>query len=92
MVEIYEVRDEYPDYSYPVVMEYYVNNNLDETHRDFYEHDIETNQNATKMAIEKLPDGHDDDEKKTPEKNKGEIHKVITENETEIHRYALDKV
>ena len=30
----------------------YTNNKLDETHRDIYEHDIETNITATKMVIE----------------------------------------
>ena len=46
------------------------------------------------MVIKKSPYGHDDDEiKKTPEKkNKGVIHQVITENETEIHQDALDRV
>ena len=60
VVEICEVRDEYPYDLSPVVMEYCVNKNLDETHRDIYEHDIETNLNATKMLIEKYPDGHQD--------------------------------
>ena len=41
-----------------------VNNNLDETHRYIPEHDIETNRDATKLVIEKFPDGHDDDEGK----------------------------
>ena len=59
-----EVRDKYTDDSYPVVMEDWVNNKLYETYRDIYEHDIETNLNATKMAIEKYLDGHDDDERK----------------------------
>ena len=45
-------------------MEDCVNKKLDETHRDISEHDIETNLNATKMVIEKYPDGHDDDKKK----------------------------
>ena len=45
-------------------MEYYVNNNLDETHRDISEHDIETNRDIIKMVIEECPGGHDDDEGK----------------------------
>ena len=61
---IREVRDEYPYELYPVVMEDCVNKKLDEIHRDISEHDIETNLNATKMVIEKYPDGRDDDEKK----------------------------
>ena len=48
-----EVRDEYPDESSPVLMEYCVNTKLDETDRDISEYDIETNLNATKMVIEK---------------------------------------
>ena len=32
-------------------MEGYVNNNLDETHRDVSEHDKETNRDAMKMVI-----------------------------------------
>ena len=59
-----DVRDEYTYNSSPVVMEDYVNKKLDETNRDISEHDIETYMNATKMAIEKYPDGHDDDEEK----------------------------
>ena len=51
-------------------MKYCVNDNLDETHRDISENDIETNWYSTKMVIGKYPDGHDDDEKKTPEKKK----------------------
>ena len=47
-----EVREEYPDYSYLVVMEDCVNKKPDETHRDISEHDIETNLNSTKMVIE----------------------------------------
>ena len=35
-----EVRYEYPYDSYPVVMEDFVNKNLDETHKDISEHDI----------------------------------------------------
>ena len=46
-----EVRDEYLDDSYPVLMKDCVNKKLDETHRDISELDIETNLNATKMAI-----------------------------------------
>ena len=52
MVEICEVRDEYPDDSSPVLMEDCVNKNLDETHRDISKHDIETNRDAMKMLIE----------------------------------------
>ena len=51
-------------------MEYYVNKKLDETHRDISEHDVETNMNATKMEIEKYPDGHDDDKEKNRENKK----------------------
>ena len=58
----FEVRDEYLDNPYPVVMEDCVNKRLDETYRDISEHDIETDLNATKLVIEKYPDGHDDDE------------------------------
>ena len=79
VVEICEVRYEYSDDSSPVMMEYFVNKNLDETHRDIFKHDIETNRDATKMVIEKFSDGHDDDEKKNHRK-RGEIHIVITEN------------
>ena len=69
-----------------------MNKKLDGTHRDISKHDIETNLDATKMVIEKYPDGHDDDEKKTPDKKTGEIYRVISEKETEIHQYALDNV
>ena len=69
-METCEARDEYPDDSSPVVMEDFVNMKLVETHRSIYEHEIETNLNSTKMVIEKDPDGHDDDEKKTSEKTK----------------------
>ena len=41
-------------------MEYCVNKKLDEKHIDISEHDIESNLNATKLVIEKYPDGHDD--------------------------------
>ena len=51
-------------------MEDCVNKKLDKTHRDIYEHDIETNMNATKMVIEKHPDGHDNDERKNQRKQK----------------------
>ena len=61
MVEICEVRNEYLDDSSPVVMEDCVKNNLDETHRDISEHDIETNQYAMKIVIEEFSDNHDDD-------------------------------
>ena len=63
-----EDRYEYPYDSYPVVIEYCLNKKLDETQRDIYEHDMETNLNTTKMVIEKYPDGHDDDKKKEEEK------------------------
>ena len=62
MVQIFEVRDEYPDDSSTVVMEYCVNENQDETQRDIYEHDIETNRDAMKIVIKKFLDGHDYDE------------------------------
>ena len=48
VVEVCKIRNEYPDDSSPVVMEDCVNKNLDETHRDIYEHDIETNLNEKK--------------------------------------------
>ena len=89
---IFEVRDEYPDDSSPVVMEDCVNNNLDDTHIDISEHDIETNLYATKTVIEKFPDGHDDDEKRNTREKIYEIHRVISEKVTEIHQDALDKV
>ena len=66
------------------------NKNLDETHKDISEHDIETNQYAMKMVIEECLDGHDDDEKKTSEKKV--ISRVMTENEKKTNRYNLDKV
>ena len=62
MMEIFEVRHECPDETYPVVMEGCVNKNMDETHRDISEHDIETNWDAMKVVIEEFPDGHGDDE------------------------------
>ena len=64
MMEICEVRDECPVDTYPVVTEYCVNKNLDETNRDIYEQDIETNRDAMKMITEECPYGHDDDKKK----------------------------
>ena len=67
---ICEVIDGYRDDTSTVVMEDFVNKKLDETHRDIYEHDIDTNMNATKTVIKKYPDGHDDDEKKTQRKQK----------------------
>ena len=70
MMDIFEVRDEFPDDTYPVVMEYFVNKNLDETHKDISENDIETNQDAMKMVIEECPDGHDDDKGKKVEREK----------------------
>ena len=42
-----------------------MNKKLDETHRYISDHDIETNLNATKIVIEKYPDGHDDNDIKT---------------------------
>ena len=93
MVNILEIRDEYPDDSYPVVMEYCVNNNLDETHIYISEYDIENNQDSMKMVTEKLPDGHDNDENlKASVKNKGVIHRVINDNEKEINWDALEKL
>ena len=65
-----EVRDEYPDYLSPVVMEYCVNKKLDETHRDISEHDIENNLNTTKIVLEKYPDSHDDGDNKNKENKK----------------------
>ena len=70
VVEICEVRYEYNDNSSPAGMEDCVNDNLDETHRYIYEHNIETNTNATKMVIEKYLDGHDDDEEKNIREHK----------------------
>ena len=61
MVDICEVRYEYPDYSSKVAMVDSVNKKLDETHRDISENDIETYRDAMKMVIEEFPDGHDDD-------------------------------
>ena len=70
MMEKCEVRDEYPSDSSPVMMEDFVNKNLDETHRYISDHDIETNWCAMKMVIEELPDGHHDDKiKKYQRKN-----------------------
>ena len=63
MMEVCEVRDECPDDTSPVVMEYYVNNNLYEIHRDITEQETETNQDAMKMVIEEFLDVQDDDEK-----------------------------
>ena len=51
MMEICEVRYEFTDDTYPVVMRDFVNNNLDEIHRDINEHDMETNWGAMKMVI-----------------------------------------
>ena len=42
--------------------------------------------------MEKYPDDHDDEEKKKIELKKGELHKVIYKNITELHQDALDKV
>ena len=52
-----------PDGTYPVVMEYCVNKNLDETYRYVSENDKETNRDAMKMVIEEFPDDLDEDEK-----------------------------
>ena len=51
MMDICEVKDECPDGKSPVVVEYCVNKNLYETHRDVYEHDKETNRDTMKMVI-----------------------------------------
>ena len=51
MREICEVIYQCPDYTSPDVMEYCVNNNLDEIHRDITEHDIETNRDSMKTVI-----------------------------------------
>ena len=52
MMEICEVRYECTDDTSPVVMEYCVNNKLDEIQRDIYEYEIETNWHAMKMVTE----------------------------------------
>ena len=65
MMQMCDIRDECTDETSTVVMEDYANNNLDETHRDVYEHNNKTSRNAMKMAIEEFPDGHDVDKKKT---------------------------
>ena len=51
MMEICEARDECTDDTSPVMMEDFVNKNLDEIHRYIHEQDIETNWGAMKMAI-----------------------------------------
>ena len=56
-----EVIDECPDDTYPVVMQYCVNQNLYETHRNISEHDIETNWDAMKIVLEEPPDDYDDE-------------------------------
>ena len=61
MVDICEVRYEYPDYSSKVAMVDSLNKKMDQTHRDISENDIETYRDAMKMVIEEFPDGHDDD-------------------------------
>ena len=91
MVEICEVRNEYPDASYPVVMEDCVDNNSGETQRNMFEQNIKTNLDATKMVIETFLDVHDDDKKKKSEKKIGEIHTVTFEKIKEIHWDVLDK-
>ena len=81
VVEICEVRDEYPDDSSPDVMGYCFNKNLDETHRYVSEHNKETNQDTMKMVLEEFPDGCDDNEReKQLDKNKKVVQRVITEN------------
>ena len=60
-MEICEVRDECPDDTYSVVMQYCVNQNLYETHRNISEHDIETNWDAMKIVLEESPDDYDDE-------------------------------
>ena len=52
MMEIFEVRDKFPDVTYPVVMEDGVNNNWYETQIYVSEKDKETNHYAMKMVIE----------------------------------------
>ena len=52
MMEIFEVRDELPDDTSPVVMEDGVNKNLYKIHIDIAEHEIETNRYVMKMVIE----------------------------------------
>ena len=70
MVEICDVRHEYPYGLSPVLMEYFVNNDLDKTHRDISEHDIETNRIAVKMVIAEFPDGNDDEKIKKKQRKK----------------------
>ena len=80
MMEICEVRDEFPDYTSPFVMEDSVNNNLDEIHRDITEHYIENNRDPMKMIIEEFPYGQDDDERKYIREYKNTVtHRDITE-------------
>ena len=67
-----------------------MNNNLDETHRDVYEHDKETNWDAMKMLIEEFPDGCDGDKKNNIREKK--IHRFITEKKKETNQYTLGKV
>ena len=64
MMDICEVRDECPDGTSSVVMEDCVNKNLDETHREIYEYDEETNRDTIRTVIEELPDGRNCNERK----------------------------
>ena len=73
MVDICEIRDEYPDDSSTVVMEYFVNKNLDETHIDISEHHIWTNWGAMKMVIYRFSDGHDYDKMKKHQRKKTKV-------------------
>ena len=77
MMDICEVRDECTGGTYPVVMEYFVNKNLDETHRDLSEHEKESNLYAVKMAIEECPDVRDDNKKEKHQIKKQEINEQI---------------
>ena len=52
MMEVCEVRGEFPDDKYPVVIKGCGNNNLDEIHRDITEDETETNWDAMKMVTE----------------------------------------
>ena len=62
MMDICEVRYEYPDDSSTVMTEDCVNKNLDETHTDISEHDKEINWDAMKTLIEVFPESCDYDE------------------------------
>ena len=50
-MEICEVIYEFPDDTSTVLMEYCVNKNLDEIHRDITEHGIEINWDSMKVVI-----------------------------------------